>query len=699
MLKKITLIIITIFLLLGFMFIQVNAKQPSTLKTKISSPQLNIKPAWLVIKNNYFYDADTDDLVTAGYGFSALSDIFIENNFVNPNHPTFHELRREKLNRYIDTKSGEGYFFGFNKEKLTPLFDGKVAGTEVQAFFEEGNEKVAFLLQIPLDFDKNQPCIIAIPTMDGEGVYNARDMQIRGLWGLKHNCAVVYNDKGMGNALFDIESKKGYLIDGRVAPQSIANSELLFSPSIISNDDLLLNRYATKRLHSQQNYEAKWGQYVINSIEFAFYYLNHQFSPTNEVVINKNNTRVVVFGVSDGGGAALKAGEYDTKGLIDGIVAVNPQIQVSSNAHYPIFIQHDESEKESLHIKSLIDYTSYASLYMPCAIIALKHNQASKNIPYLDKYYFAGNRCSALKKANLLKTDTEFEQAKEALDKLYQYGWTHEMANQMPYHYFNQSINLPYQYISAYGRYGINDHLCHYSVASIDQTILYNEGKVHELNESGFPLLWIKNSGSLPIRQNDDIIAIDLVNDDDPQNSHREFYSRSKNSSIIDYNLAGAICLRDSISEKRVLAGQTEIFATAKLNQIKTIIVHGQLNIKNLPNYSSRAYVALNSYVDGSFSNLVYIEVENASYFNGDSPFDNKLIPIDFYGERAIDMLWDNLVNGTSLPDSQVIRTRVREGQVGLAPMINRSNLTPIFLSPKQENRIFISNGTMILPN
>lgn len=699
MLKKITLIIITIFLLLGFMFIQVNAKQPSTLKTKISSPQLNIKPAWLVIKNNYFYDADTDDLVTAGYGFSALSDIFIENHFVNPNHPTFHELRREKLNRYIDTKSGEGYFFGFNKEKLTPLFDGKVAGTEVQAFFEEGNEKVAFLLQIPLDFDKNQPCIIAIPTMDGEGVYNARDMQIRGLWGLKHNCAVVYNDKGMGNALFDIESKKGYLIDGRVAPQSIANSELLFSPSIISNDDLLLNRYATKRLHSQQNYEAKWGQYVINSIEFAFYYLNHQFSPTNEVVINKNNTRVVVFGVSDGGGAALKAGEYDTKGLIDGIVAVNPQIQVSSNAHYPIFIQHDESEKESLHIKSLIDYTSYASLYMPCAIIALKHNQASKNIPYLDKYYFAGNRCSALKKANLLKTDTEFEQAKEALDKLYQYGWTHEMANQMPYHYFNQSINLPYQYISAYGRYGINDHLCHYSVASIDQTILYNEGKVHELNESVFPLLWIKNSGSLPIRQNDDIIAIDLVNDDDPQNSHREFYSRSKNSSIIDYNLAGAICLRDSISEKRVLAGQTEIFATAKLNQIKTIIVHGQLNIKNLPNYSSRAYVALNSYVDGSFSNLVYIEVENASYFNGDSPFDNKLIPIDFYGERAIDMLWDNLVNGTSLPDSQVIRTRVREGQVGLAPMINRSNLTPIFLSPKQENRIFISNGTMILPN
>lgn len=699
MLKKITLIIITIFLLLGFMFIQVNAKQPSTLKTKISSPQLNIKPAWLVIKNNYFYDAETDDLVTAGYGFSALSDIFIENNFVNPNHPTFHELRREKLNRYIDTKSGEGYFFGFNKEKLTPLFDGKVAGTEVQAFFEEGNEKVAFLLQIPLDFDKNQPCIIAIPTMDGEGVYNARDMQIRGLWGLKHNCAVVYNDKGMGNALFDIESKKGYLIDGRVAPQSIANSELLFSPSIISNDDLLLNRYATKRLHSQQNYEAKWGQYVINSLEFAFYYLNHQFSPTNEVVINKNNTRVVVFGVSDGGGAALKAGEYDTKGLIDGIVAVNPQIQVSSNAHYPIFIQHDESEKESLHIKSLIDYTSYASLYMPCAIIALKHNQASKNIPYLDKYYFAGNRCSALKKANLLKTDTEFEQAKEALDKLYQYGWTHEMANQMPYHYFNQSINLPYQYISAYGRYGINDHLCHYSVASIDQTILYNEGKVHELNESGFPLLWIKNSGSLPIRLNDDIIAIDLVNDDDPQNSHREFYSRSKNSSIIDYNLAGAICLRDSISEKRVLAGQAEIFATAKLNQIKTIIVHGQLNIKNLPNYSSRAYVALNSYVDGSFSNLVYIEVENASYFNGDSPFDNKLIPIDFYGERAIDMLWDNLVNGTSLPDSQVIRTRVREGQVGLAPMINRSNLTPIFLSPKQENRIFTSNGTMILPN
>lgn len=661
--------------------------------------KLNIQPSWLVIKDSYFYDAETDDLVTAGLGFSQLSHSIFADKFNDPNNPTIHELRKARLNRYIDTKTGEGYFFGFDIKKLTPLFDGRIAGTEVLAYLDKGEEKVAFLLQIPLDFDKKQPCIIAIPTMNSEGIYNAKDMQIRGLWGLNHNCAVVYNDKGLGNALFDIDNKNGYLINGQVANQSSAMDNLLFSPTV---DPLFMqrysNRYAVKQLHAKQNPEEKWGEYVINSIEFAFYQLNEVFSQTNEIIFDKDNTHVLVYGATDGGGAALKAGEYDLDGIIDGIVAINPQIQISKNINIPLFIQQGGAAKIKLEPKSLVDYSSYGALYIPCAIAALKNNKSGDYIPYADKFFFAEYRCAALKNSGLLESDTIESQANEALDKLYQYGWNKEMIIQLPYHYFNQSINLPYRYISQYGRYAVEENLCDYSVASINQEVLFNEGTLSPLTKTNFSLLWAKNSGSLPINREKEMVVIDLVNNSDPNGARREFYSRSKDSEFIDYNLSGALCLRQKALDQRVQLGSNKVGSTGKLNQIKTIIVHGQQNVQNLPNHSSRAYVALNSYTEGSFSQLRYIEVENASYMDSVAPLDHVLIPIDYYGESAMNMLWNNITKKTSLPDSQVIRTKVRRDKTGFTLAISKDHLQAILQTPRQENRIKTDNGTLILP-
>lgn len=678
---------------------QVSYAKSTVLQTKNDELVLNTKPLWLVIKDTAFYDADSDDLVTAGIGFSKLSQAKIDDIFVDPNNPSVYELRRSKLNRYIDIRTGEGMYWGFKKHDLTPLFDGKVAGNEIQAYMIDGDDKVALLLQIPLDFDKDNPCIVAVPTMDSQGVYNAKDIQIRGLWGLKHNCAVVYNDKGLGNALFDLSNDEGYMINGKVANKSAAQDELLFSPNLVfKHTENNNNRYATKQLYSKHNPEQKSGQYVLNSIEFAFYQLNEMFSPTHEVFFNKDNTYVLVYGVSDGAGAALKAGELDSTSIIDGIVAVNPQIQIHQTPLTPLFIQYGQSPKAPLDTKSMIDYSSYAALYLPCAVLAIKEQEATRPVPDVSNFFFANNRCNALKEADLLISVSTAEQAKEALQKLYQYGWTPEMAYQLPYYYYSQSINLPYQYISQYGRYGLDELLCDYSVASINQEPLFNTGQVMPLTKTNFARLWAKNSGSLPIRLNNDIVAIDLVNNSDPTGARREFYSHSPNSDTIDYNLAGAMCLRDALSERRVNEGLLSVLASGKLNQIKTIIVHGQLNVRNLPDFSARAYVALNNYVEGSFSNLRYIEVENASYLDSAMPFDNVLIPIDYYGENAMDWLWSNLTKNTSLPDSQVIKTQARGGRIGFAPSITETNLPPIMQSAKHANLIKLDNGTMILP-
>ncbi|RKS87761.1 hydroxybutyrate-dimer hydrolase [Orbus hercynius] len=659
---------------------------------------INSQPAWLEIGKSFFYDGESDDLATAGYGFSQLSQIKVKNKFVDLQNPTFTELKRARLNRYIDTKDGEGEFFGFKKQSLTPLFDGRIAGTEIQAVLVNGDERVAFLLQVPLDFDKNNPCIIAVPATDSDGIYNAKDIQIRGLWGLNHNCAVVYNDKGLGNTIFDLDHQDGFRVDGRKSHQDENNNELIFNLSTTGTAKNYLNRYAIKQLHSKQNPEAKWGEYVLNSIEFAFYQLNEMFSPTREAILNKNNTYVLVYGAADGGGAALKAGEFDKEGIIDGIVAVNPQIQISDDPNIPLFIKRGTANIAPLKIKSLIDYSSYGALYIPCAALELNEMTFGTRVPEQDAFFFAENRCAALQKVGLLAQLTPKEQAKEALEKLYQYGWTPEMAYQLPYYYHVESINYPYKYISEYGRYGVDEHLCNYSVASIDTDELYYEGSVEPLTKTSFAAIWALNSGSLPIKVDDRTIVIDLVNDTDPKGAHREFFSRSKGESDVDYNLSGAICLRDKLSERRVLDGLAAVTATGKLNQIKTIIVHGQLNVKNLPDYSSRAYAALNSFVEGSFSNLRYIEVENASYLSGELPFDNTLVALDYYGESAMNWLWSNLNSNTTLPDSQMIRAKAREGEIGLAPSVTKANLVPIVQTAKQNDYIRIANGTIELP-
>ncbi|MDF7669842.1 3-hydroxybutyrate oligomer hydrolase family protein [Orbaceae bacterium ESL0721] len=650
------------------------------------------EPEWLSIDGAFFYDGDHDDLVTAGVGFTRLSMQAINTSFVNPKAPTPQELRKAKLARYIDIQTGEGLFYGFRQKELTPLFDGKIAGTEIQAY--DYSDDVGMVLQIPLDFNKERPCIVAIPTIDSDGIYNSKDMQIRGLWGLRHNCAVVYNDKGLGNGIYDITTGLGFALNGEVAKDNLPFSPLMSNRSVYSSK--YPHRYAIKQLHSKLNPEANWGEYVIKSIEFAFYALNIQFSSNYEVKFNKKNTIVLVYGATDGGGAALKAGELDTSGIIDGIVAVNPQIQPAlpkqSNS---LNIQYGSKSKSKLEPKSIADYSSYAALYIPCAIPAIISAHPNIFIPYADHYIFSQNRCNALKSENLLATN----RPEEALKKLHDYGWTTDMDVQLPYFYYHTSIALPYQYISEYGRYDVTENMCNYSVASVHQSRLFNQGDVEPLQQITFEQLWQKSNGSLPIWIGNDAAALDLVNTQDAKAHRREFFSISKNGKLIDYNTEGAICVRNSLKEPRLKKGLNEVAATGNLNGIKTFIIHGKNNVKQLPIYTSRPYVALNSLIEGKKSQLRYIEVDNSSYLDSRIPFDNQLIPIEYYGESAMDWLWSHLTKQTTLPESQVVRTKPRGGKGGAAPMVTtKENLLPIMQSPDRNNLIKKDNGTLFMP-
>jgi hypothetical protein len=55
------------------------------------------------------------------------------------------------------------------------------------------------LLQLPVDFGGERPCIVAIPVNGSSSLY--RDVLDFGHWGLRRGCAVVYTDKGAGTGV------------------------------------------------------------------------------------------------------------------------------------------------------------------------------------------------------------------------------------------------------------------------------------------------------------------------------------------------------------------------------------------------------------------------------------------------------------------------------------------------------------------
>ena len=670
------------------------AQAKSDSRLSISREEMNPieYPTGITIESSTNYDGETDDLVTAGLGFTPLSTLIIKPTIADSERPTTRELRQLKLNRFIDTKTGEGTLFGFQRKNLTPLFDGRIAGTEVLATFENNKERIGLLVQIPLDFDKNKPCIVAVPSTNSDGLFNAYDVQIRGLWGLRHNCAVVYNDKGLGNGIYDITNQYGFTIDGK-----IKSDNLLFEPKIKNREQYVKtypDRYAIKQLHSKQNSEERWGEYVLKSIEFAFHQINTHFSETQGVIFDKDNTLVLVYGASDGAGAALKAGELDKNNTIKGIVAVNPQIAAYSET-IPVTVKVGEKPPTKIEYLSIAEYSTYASLYIPCAVPAIISSNKDINLPFADNYTYAQNRCDALKKAQLLIHGTP----KEALEKLRQYGWTPEMDRQLPYFYFKETVALPYQYISAYGRYDVIEDMCNYSVASTQKNPILYVGKVEPLSEIEFQQLWGLANGQLPVWLGDESTMLALVNNQDMHSPRRDFYSSSDSKAEIDYNSKGAICLYNKLKDTRVKNGMKQVSASANLNGIKTFIIHGRNNVKQLPNYTSRAYVALNSKVEGNNSQLRYIEVKNSSYLEGKPPFDNSLVSIDYYGEDAMEWLWANLTNNATLPDSQVIHAKPRVGKVTLTPDATAQNLVPILQSPNRNDIIKKQNGELIIPN
>ncbi|MFT4255129.1 MAG: 3-hydroxybutyrate oligomer hydrolase family protein [Caulobacter sp.] len=631
------------------------------------------------VMRHHVYDGVSEDLV----GLAARPA-----PYADPLAPTAPELRRVALAMRADPDAGWGRLFGPSVDAATGRpypDDGRVAGEEYLAYLRapDGGESAA-LLQIPAGLSRTRRCLLAVPQSGSSGLY--RDVAGLGFWGLQHGCAVVYTDKGHGGGAHDLETGTVNAIDGVSIKARGADGEAQFVAPIgeAARRRFLVrqpHRIAFKAAQSLRNPEARWGDDVLRAIDFAL----NQLNVRDGGGWTAQSTLVIVSGGSNGGGAALYAGEKDVHGLIDGVVAGEPQVQVRPNDQARVLRAGRPGVGSG---RTLLDYFTYGNLYAPCAVLA------RPDMPGADRIVHAAERCASLAQAGLLKSASPAELAREAEGRLVAYGFEPETLALTAFGYLLGPDATAAKYAGDHGRFGVEDRVCGYSYASTDAAGVPRAVPRAELAE-----IFARGGGGAPVG------SIDLVNDDDPRGPLRNDLSLSPSTGRADYNLDGALCLRElavgrSAKARRVQAGIAEFLASGDLHGKPAIIVHGRADNRVPAAFSSRPYLALNSLAEGGRGRLRYLEVENAEHFGFSGPgFDTRFVPLTYYHLRALDLMWAHLTEGAPLPDSQIVRTRPRGGTPGHAPPLTLENIPPIALRAPPRDRIIVQGGVVGLPD
>ncbi len=673
-----------------------------------ANANLNFKPAFVTGTVSVLeYDGSSNDLLTGGLGASGLAGA--APGYANALTPTAAELRRNAIyNNYralVDMTANGGYgrLYGPNVaiDGTITSGSGKIAGAEYIAYADDGSgrQNVTMMVQVPSTFNPKAPCIVSATSSGSRGVYGA--IATAGEWGLKHDCAVAYTDKGSGLGVHDLQNNTVNLIDGQRSDAVAAGQASNFTAALSDTargafNSATPNRFAVKHAHSQQNPEKDWGRHTLQAIEFAFYVLNERFSTQTGTglkvaQIRPHNTLVIASSVSNGAGAALAAAEQDDAGLIDGVAVSEPSIQLvpAPGAR----IERGSLPAYTAGSRPLFDYFSVGNLLQPCAALAATGSPFAYSG---GTAFVAGNRCAALAAAGLVNGATTAERASDALARLRAYGWEPDSDLLHASHYLFASPAIAVTYANTYGRFGVADNQCGFSFGAVDGTaspVAAPAAAIAGVFGSGNG---VPPSGALQLIYNQSVGG--------PKNHTA---STSPSTGQLDFAYDGAACLRQlwagsGAEADRVRAGVAEVARGANLRGKPAIVVHGRSDTLIPVNFSSRPYALRNHLVEGSASKLRYIEVTNAQHFEsflGFPGYDTRFVPLHVYYNRALDAMWAHLRSGTALPGSQVVRTVPRGGTPGAAPALNLAQLPQIAATPPAADAITFAGSTMKIPD
>jgi hydroxybutyrate-dimer hydrolase len=539
-----------------------------------------------------------DDLLSAGLGLTALAGAPVP--FADPAHPTAAELRRRAIQMSWKGIADLGPLGGYG----TVYGDvPAVPGREYQAFawIPGAHQPHRVLLQAPDNFDKAKRCLVVTASSGSRGIYGA--IALAGAWGLPMGCAVAYTDKGAGTGFYDYADNSGVALDGRRAHRGEAPLE--FTPPPLP----AAAGIAVKHLHSGDNPEADWGRHVLQAARFGLAMLDRAYP--EQAPFTPQNTRIIATGLSNGGGAVLQAAGLDDDHLLDGVVALEPNVQLAGQG------------------RKLYDYATEAAIWLPCALSDARFDA----VPFARAPIARGwpLRCASLHAHGLVTADTPPAQAAHAYERLRAHGWT-DAAMQVAATStaFDLWRAIAAGYASAYLRRGAADMPCgfHYAAAT--------PGGQPGMADAATRVAWWPDSGGIP-----------------PGNGISLFGGTDTSA---DPTLPGELCLRalwegDDATARALHAGIDATVARLPRPELPLWVLHGADDGLLPTAFTSEPYIA---WLRAQGRRPLYWKVPHAQHFDAFLPlpgFGDRHLPLLPYGYAALDRLWAHLYEGAGWPD------------------------------------------------
>ncbi len=563
---------------------------------------------------------DDDDLLTAGLGIDGLRAM-VPPAFVDAAHPTPIELRRRAIwsnwRGIADLSPGGGYGELYGSTANVP---GRAFSAFAKVVGAQHAHRV--LVQVPDAFDTHTRCIVVTASSGSRGIYGA--IAVAGAWGLPKGCAVAYTDKGAGSDYFDLDTRSGPRVDGSIgadaAPDS-GNNPLAFVPYAPG----VRSGVAFKHAHSQDNPEADWGRHVKQAAEFALQSLDEMFPQSAPFTFS--NTRVIAVGISNGGGAVLRAAELD--GHVPGekwlgaIVAGEPNVSVAG-------------------ARPLYDYSTQAALLMPCALLDMQDLPQSPLSVHAKA--LGALRCAALAAAGVLDGADTQAQAASAHALLRADGWTdaalHAGALSVDFDLWRA---VAVTYASSYGRYGVDEHPCGYGFSA--QNPDFSTRAATDVERSAW---WADASGIPPAA------GVGMTD---------------MRRTAPDFALPGVQCLRalwdgQGVDADRVRKGIAATAASLPHKNLPVIVIHGTDDGVIPPAFSSDPYVAA---AQAAGRDVRYWQVRNVQHFDAFLALPDcgaRYLPLLPYVYAALDRVAAHLDDASKpLPSDAVIATVPRGGK------------------------------------
>ncbi|KRG69770.1 hypothetical protein ABB27_05670 [Stenotrophomonas terrae] len=548
----------------------------------------------------------SDDLLTAGLGLDGLRATTAP-AFASAALPTAEEARRRAIwsswRGIADLTPGGGFGDVYGNLQAAP-------GREFSAYarIPDAQQPHRVLVQIPDNFDPARRCLVATASSGSRGIYGA--ISVAGSWGLAHGCAVAYTDKGTGSDYYDLDTKTGFQSDGTPASQGV----LAFLPG----NPKTAHGIAFKHAHSGDNPESDWGRHLLQALQFGLQALDRAYPQS--APFTPANTRTLGAGVSNGGGAVLRAAEIEGD-WFDAMVAGEPNVSVAG-------------------APPLYDFVTQSALLMPCALLALD------DLPQPPMQAQAApawtQRCTVLKSAGLVQGDDTAAQAQSARQQLTDAGLNEGALRAGAFSTgFDLWRAIAATYASAYGRYGVGEHPCAYSYSAVGA-----DGKPGPAAAELRASWWSEASGIPP---GSGVVLVDgnaAQSTEDP--------------------LRGLSCLRtlgmgDSADAKRVRAGIADAAAKAPRRGLPIVVIHGTDDGLVPISMTSDRYLPL---ARKAGAQIAYWRVSNGQHFDSLLAFPDyrkRYVPLLPYMFAAMDQVWDHLEDPTSaLPQDALIQPTPR---------------------------------------